>query len=81
MFDQIDGPLIPADEILSPQSVDENDGPDFYNRSRSLSPYMLRTPPSSQATLIEPTAPFRKRSQSTYAHHPTPLRKEKRRLF
>lgn len=74
-FDQIDGP----DGI--PQSVDVNDGPDYFNRSRSLSPYMLRSPPSSQATHIEPTAPFHKRSQSTFAEHPTPVRNVKRRLF
>jgi len=80
-FDQIDGPLLPADEILSPQSVDENDGPDFYNRSWPLSPSMLRTPLSSQSSLVEHPAPFHKRSRSKFTRHSAPSQNVIRKLF
>ncbi|XP_015376471.1 PREDICTED: uncharacterized protein LOC107170792 [Diuraphis noxia] len=80
-FDQIDAPLLSADEILSPQSVDENDGPDFYNRSWPLSPSMLRTPLSSQSSLVEHPAPFHKRSRSKFTRHSAPSQNVIRKLF
>jgi len=61
-FNQIDGP----DGI--PQSVDVNDGPDYFNRSYS-------------PTYNEYPIPSHKRSHSTFTEHPTPVRNVKRRLF
>ena len=64
--------LQPIDHIDGPmpldsqqQSFDENDGPDFFNSNHT----------QSQFTTPEPS------DRATYALHPTPLRKVKRRLF
>ncbi|CAI6355169.1 unnamed protein product [Macrosiphum euphorbiae] len=54
-LDYIDGPQTP-DDISNQQSVDVNDGPDFF---MALSPSQFITPPPS-STFIEHPTPVRK---------------------
>ncbi|KAL4123322.1 hypothetical protein QTP88_015519 [Uroleucon formosanum] len=53
-------------ENLPSPTVDVNDGPDYFNQFRALSP----------SQFITPSPP-----QLTFAEHPAPVRKIKRRLF
>lgn len=52
-LDHIDGPRIPDEISNQQQSVDVNDGPDFYNGFHTPSP-------SNRATFVEHPTPLRK---------------------
>lgn len=74
-LDHIDGPARTPAEIRNPQACEVNDGPDFFYQFRTISP------PQPYPTFTEHPVPSHKRSQSTFAKHPTPVRDVKRRLF
>lgn len=70
-LDHMDG----SDEVRNPQACDVNDGPDFFYQFRTISP------PQPYPTYTDHPVPSHKRSHSTFAYHPTPVRDVKRRLF
>ncbi|XP_029342197.1 uncharacterized protein LOC115033557 [Acyrthosiphon pisum] len=62
LIDHIDGPTSPDQNYSQHQSFDVNDGPDYFNPFRTISP----------PTYTEHPAPSHKRSLSTFTEHPAP---------